>query len=224
MFIGHAAVGFASKAGVPRASLGWLFAAPFLLDLLWPVFLLLGIERATIERGANSFLTFSFDSYPWSHSLAMAVVWALVYGAFAHFFTGSAKVGWVSALGVVSHWICDAIVHHPDLPLWPGSSIFVGMGLWTSVAGTLAVEVPMFGAGLWLYTRVTRPKDGVGRWALAALVALLLVLYAGAAFGPPPPSMNAAAIGTLALVLLIPWAIWIDRHREAEDLSGRLPR
>ena len=216
MFIGHAAVGFASKAGAPRASLGWLLAAPFLLDLLWPVFLLLGVERATIERGANPFLNFSFDSYPWSHSLAMAIAWALLYGALAHFFTRSVAVGWVSALGVVSHWICDAIVHRPDLPLWPGSSIFVGMGLWNSVPATLAVELPMFAAGVWLYTKATRPKDAVGRWALAALVAVLLFFYAGAAFGPPPPNMTAAAIGTLALLVFIPWAIWIDRHRETE--------
>ncbi len=217
MFIGHAAVGFASKAGAPRASLGWLFAAPFLLDFLWPVFLLLGIEHTTIERGRTPFLNFSFDSYPWSHSLAMAIVWALLFGALAHFFTRSAAVGWVAALGVVSHWICDAIVHRPDLPLWPGSSIFVGMGLWRSVPGTLAVELPMFAAGVWLYLKATRPKDAVGRWALAALVALLIVFYAGAAFGPPPPNMTAAAIGTLALLVLVPWAVWIDRHREAED-------
>jgi hypothetical protein len=217
VFIGHAAVGFASKAGAPRASLGWLFAAPFLLDFLWPVFLLLGIEHVSIERGPNPFLNFSFDSYPWSHSLAMAVGWALLYGALAHFFTRSAAVGWVSSLGVVSHWVCDAIVHRPDLPLWPGSSIFVGMGLWNSAPGTLAVEIPMFAAGVWLYAKATRPKDAVGRWALAALVAVLLFFYAGAAFGPPPPSVAAVAIGTLALLVFVPWAVWIDRHREAED-------
>lgn len=217
MFIGHAAVGFASKAAAPRASLGWLLAAPFLLDLLWSVFLLFGIEEARIEPGPNAFLSFSFDSYPWSHSLAMAIVWAVLYGAFAHFFTRSAAVGGVAALGVLSHWICDAIAHRPDLPLWPESSAFVGMGLWNSVPGTLAVELSMLAAGVWLYTHVTRPKDAAGRWALVGLVSLLLVLYAGAAFGPPPPNMTAAAIGTLALLILVPWAIWIDRHRESDE-------
>ncbi len=223
MFIGHAAVGFASKAAAPKASLGWLFAAPFFLDLLWPVFLLLGIEKATIETGPNAFLNLSFDSYPWSHSLAMAVVWGLVYGALAHFFTESAVVGRICALGVVSHWILDAIVHRPDLPLWPGSSILVGMGLWDSAAGTLAVEVPLFAAGVWLYVKATRPKDGAGRWALAALVAFLVVLYAGAAFGPPPPNMTAVAVATLALVVLVPWTVWIDRHRAAEEDVDEAP-
>ncbi len=216
MFIGHAAVGFASKAAAPRVSLGWLLAGPFLLDFLWPVFLLLGIETVTIERGAAPFQALSFDAYPWSHSLAMAVAWALVYGALAHFFTRELSVGLLAAAGVASHWICDAIVHGPDLPLWPGSSVYVGMGLWNFPAGTLALEVPMLAAGVWLYVRSTRPRDATGRWALAALVALLLVLYAGAAFGPPPPSVTATAIGSLSLVVLVPWAVWIDRHREAE--------
>ena len=45
MFIGHYAVGLASKKLAPRASLGALIAAPILLDLLWPIFLLLGWEQ-----------------------------------------------------------------------------------------------------------------------------------------------------------------------------------
>ena len=91
------------------------------------------------------------------------------------------------------------------------------MGLWNSVPGTLAVELPMLAAGIWLYTRVTSPKDRVGRWALAALVAFFLLVYAGAAFGPPPPSMTAVAVTCLTLAVLVPWAVWIDRHRRAED-------
>ena len=78
----------------------------------------------------------------------------------------------------------------------------------------------MFAAGVWLYAKATRPRDAVGRWALAALVALLLFFYAGAAFGPPPPSVTAVAIGTLAMLVFVPWAVWIDRHREAEDDAG----
>jgi len=42
MFIGHYALGLAAKRLAPRTSLGTLFVAPTLADLLWPVFLLLG--------------------------------------------------------------------------------------------------------------------------------------------------------------------------------------
>jgi len=49
MFIGHFAVGFAAKKVAPRASLGALMAAPIFLDLLWPIFLLIGLEQERIE-------------------------------------------------------------------------------------------------------------------------------------------------------------------------------
>jgi peptidoglycan/LPS O-acetylase OafA/YrhL len=90
------------------------------------------------------------------------------------------------------------------------------MGLWNSRAATLAVEVPLFALGVWIYVRSTRPKDAVGRWSLAALVVFLLAAYAGAAFGPPPPDIETVAWMGLALALLIPWAVWIDGHREVE--------
>ena len=51
MFIGHFAVGFAAKKFAPRTSMGALLAAPLFLDLLWPVFLLLGLEQVRIDPG-----------------------------------------------------------------------------------------------------------------------------------------------------------------------------
>ena len=48
MFIGHYAIGLASKKFAPDASLGALIAAPILLDLIWPIFLLLGWEQVAI--------------------------------------------------------------------------------------------------------------------------------------------------------------------------------
>ena len=92
-------------------------------------------------------------------------------------------------------------------------------GLWNSRAATLAAELPLFALGVWIYVRMTRPKDAAGRWALAALVAFLLAAYAGAAFGPLPPNIATVAWMGLALALLIPWAVWIDRHREVETLT-----
>jgi len=53
MFIGHYALGLAAKRIAPRTSLGTLFLAPSLADLLWPVFLLLGWERVRVTGGAN---------------------------------------------------------------------------------------------------------------------------------------------------------------------------
>ena len=50
MFIGHLALGFAAKKAAHRVPLVVLFAACQLADLLWPVFLVLGIERVAMMR------------------------------------------------------------------------------------------------------------------------------------------------------------------------------
>jgi hypothetical protein len=73
MFIGHFAVGFAAKRAVPRTSLATLLTAALFLDVLWPLFLWLGIERVRIEPGNTAFTPLDFESYPYSHSLLMAI-------------------------------------------------------------------------------------------------------------------------------------------------------
>jgi hypothetical protein len=114
----------------------------------------------------------------------------------------------------VSHWFLDVIVHRPDLPLWPGSGMRVGLGLWNSMAATLVLEGGFFALGVWLYARTTRPVDGVGRWGLVAMVAFLAVAYLAAGLGPPPPDVRTLAVSGLALWIFVPWSYWVDRHRE----------
>ena len=69
MFIGHFGLAFGAKRIAPTVSLGLLFAACQLADLLWPTLLLLGIERVIIEPGNTVVTPLDFVSYPYSHSL-----------------------------------------------------------------------------------------------------------------------------------------------------------
>lgn len=217
MFIGHFAVGFASKRAAPRASLGALLAAPLLADLLWPLFLLLGWERVQLHSsGDTPFLSLTFDHYPWSHSLLMDAVWALAFGGLYYAITRYRTGALVIAGGVLSHWVLDAISHIPDMPLAPWGGGDVGLGLWRSTAGTIVVESVMFVAGVWLYMRTTRARDGVGRWAWWALVALLALLYVVSLFSGNPPTTRALAVAALAGWLFPLWAWWLDRHRTAD--------
>jgi hypothetical protein len=116
VIVGHPAVAFASKRMMARVPLAWLILAPLWLDLIWPVFLLLGIE--------------------------------------------------------------------------------------------------LYAAGVWLYVTGTRAKDRTGVLAFWSMVVLFLVIYAAAIFGPPPPNETAIAWSALVGWLFVPWAAWIDRHRE----------
>lgn len=213
MFIGHFAVGFAAKAAAPRVSLGTLFLAAQFIDLLWPTLLLLGIERVRIEPGATRVTPLDFEHYPFSHSLAAVLLWsagfALVYRALRRYPRGATVLG----LALASHWLLDAVVHRPDLPIYPGGSYRVGLGLWSSLGATLVLELALFGFGVWLYTRRTRPVDAAGKWGLWTLTGFLVVIYAANLFGRPPPSVEAIAWVGQAQWLLVAWGYWLDRHR-----------
>jgi hypothetical protein len=213
VFVGHFGVGLAAKAFAPRASLGTLFLAAQFIDLLWPTLLLLGVERVRIDPGATYVTPLDFEHYPYSHSLAAVLLWAagfaLAYRALRRDRRGAIVLG----IAVVSHWLLDAVVHRPDLPLYPGSSLLFGLGLWSTLAGTLAVEAGLFGAGLWLYLQSTAAVDATGKWALWGLAAVLASIYAANIFGPAPPGVGAIAWAGHAQWLLVAWGYWVDRHR-----------
>jgi hypothetical protein len=213
MFVGHFAVGFGAKAAAPQVSLGTLFLAAQLADLLWPTLLLLGVEHVRIEPGATRVTPLVFTHYPISHSLLGVIAWgtlaALVYLGLRRSLRGALIVG----LLVVSHWLLDVVVHAPDLPLAPDSPVFLGLSLWHSLAGTLVVELAIFVLGAGIYLRVTEAVDRTGTWALWSLIAFLLAIYLGNLFGPPPPSVTAIALAGHAQWLLVLWGWWVDRHR-----------
>jgi hypothetical protein len=214
MFIGHFAAGFAGKKMAPRASLGTFLAAGLFLDIVWPPFLLSGIETVKIVPGLTPFSPFDFVSYPWSHSLLAAVFWSIVFGGVYHLLRRDASTAKILSAVVFSHWVLDWVTHRADLQLAPGVAFKTGLGLWGSVPATVAVEGMLFLGAVWWYASATEALDGAGRWALIAIVGVLLALY-GAGLGPPPQpgQERMVAIVGLAGVLFIPWGAWIDRHR-----------
>ncbi len=81
MFIGHFAVAFAARRAAPAVSLGTLFIAAQLADLVWPVLVLLGIERFEIRPGDTAVTPLAFLHYPYSHSLVALTLWGIALGA-----------------------------------------------------------------------------------------------------------------------------------------------
>ena len=191
MFVGHLAVALGAKRASPRTPLAALIAAAFALDLIWPVFLLLGLERVRIAPGHTAFTPLAFEHYPWSHSLSMAIVWGVVLGRASVFVLKRSVAGLLIGAAVVSHWLLDYVTHAPDLPLWPGGPVVgfsIGAAALKSGAGAPQViayttawalyaihrlliwEMPMMPARIvWLRALVSLPLP-----FLAAALAVLL--------------------------------------------------
>ena len=53
MFVGHFALALGSKREAPSVSLGWFIAAVTALDLVWPVLLIAGIEKVSVELSSR---------------------------------------------------------------------------------------------------------------------------------------------------------------------------
>jgi hypothetical protein len=220
MFIGHFGVGFGAKALAPQLSLGTLFLAAQFLDLLWPSLLLFGVERVDIVPGATTVTPLAFTHYPVSHSLLAVTGWALLLSGVHYALRRDRRGALLVGLLVVSHWLLDALVHRPDLPLVPGGELLVGLGLWNSLPATLIVEVPLFALGALAYARTTVAVDASGRWGFRGLILFLGLVYAANLLGPPPPDAVAIAWAGQLQWLLVLWAYWIDRHRRARRAAA----
>ena len=214
MFIGHFALALGAKKFAPQVSLGILFLACQLADIIWPNLVLLGIERLEIEPGITIMTPLNFVHYPYSHSLVMLALWSAIFAAlYAMIRHSNKKTVIVIAVLGLSHWILDVLTHRPDMPITAGDTSFIGFGLWNFPIVAVPFELLLFGLGIWLYTHQTKPLNRRGAIGFWALMLFLLVVYAASLFGPPPPSPTAVAWSAQAMWIIIAWGFWVDKHR-----------
>lgn len=213
MFIGHFAVALAAKKAAPKTSLATLIAAAQLVDLLWPLFLLLGWEHVRIDLGNTIVTPLDFYDYPITHSMIGALGWSVLFGGLYFMRRKLSREAVVVGLVVFSHWVLDLLTHRPDLPLMNNESMKFGLGLWNSFAGTFIVEFGLFGLSAYLYYSSTAPKNSTGKYSILALLVFLAVMHLGNLFGPPPPNVEMIAVAGNAMWLFVLWGWWIDKNR-----------
>lgn len=155
---GHLAVGFTAQKFAPQIPLAVFLIAAYAIDLLYFLFLAIGLD------------SMRFD--PWSHSLFMAVIWSATAGFLAMLIgrkqlRGGSRIraGLTLAAVVFSHWILDFIVWS-NLPLFFDQTRTVGLGLYDRLGFSLigfqlnsgaliatAVELGLLALGLASYFR-----------------------------------------------------------------------
>jgi hypothetical protein len=214
MFVGHLGVGLALSSRSRRFRLGTLLGAALLLDVLLGIFVLAGIEQVVVppDFATGHFLEFVF---PDSHRLLGALIWAGITAALAGagwlMLGRGAAAAWIAGAAVLSHWVCDAVVHARGLPLLGEDSPHVGLGLWRAMPCALALELLLLAGGAVLFLRSRRDLSRVRSGVLLGVLGLLAVLQAVAQLaGGAPPAASALAVSwivqTAVLVLLGLWA------------------
>jgi hypothetical protein len=227
MFLGHYGVAFALKRAEPKLSLGTLFVAVQLPDLLWGIFVLLGWEHARIVPGYTAITPLEFLDYPISHSLVGVIAWSIVAaGLYYSWPTRDTSRHWQAAamvgLAVFSHYPLDVLVHVADLPLIGNSSAKLGLGLWNDPMATLAAEAVVFAGGLALYLARRSHRHPVRIGRILVVVLLLAGTYLASVYGPPPPSMTVVAVTDIAFILgMGALAGWADRRATPQELAAR---
>jgi hypothetical protein len=226
MFLGHYGAALALKRAEPKVSLGTLFVATQLLDLLWGTFLLLGWEHVRILPDANPLLRFQFYDYPISHSLVGAIGWGLAAAVLYYSWpTRDVTRHWQAAAlvgtAVVSHWLLDALVHVADLPLVGNDSAKLGLGLWRHVGLSAAVELIVLALGVAVYVARRSRRHPVRRARLAVVLLILVGTYAASLLGPPPPGIQAVAVADIVFILVLGLlAGWADRAATPAELAS----
>lgn len=199
MFVGHYSASFLGKAAEKKVPLWLLFLAVQFLDVLWTVFVLLGIEKVRIVPGITASSPLDLYYMPYTHSLVGALGWSALA------FLGcqlvprlkGLKTGAIVGGAVFSHWVLDLIVHRPDLALY-GNHFKMGLGLWNYLWPAFLLEMCVLWAGAWFYARTLKRKA----WLVGYVAILSVVQYAGTFQVSPPPGDRAEAVTALFCYVL----------------------
>lgn len=226
MYVGHFAIGLAIKSRFPDVpALPIVMGAGF-LDLLNGLFIVLGFDRVTPNPEAGPYLFFDLSFIDWDHSLAMAVLLSLLWGAF---FLRDGRIATIACAACFSHFVADWPVHNHDLALYPFASSHLGLGLWGQLGTASWLLEGVFALALCLYAHRHASRQGA-KLLPAFLVLALLFLQLSPWFSP----MKAVArldepaahllhgllvlLGFLVPGLLLTWLI--DRAYRTVSKSG----
>lgn len=220
MFVGHYGPSFVAKSLNSAIPLWVLFLAVQLVDILWAVFVLLGIEKVRIVPGITATNPLDLYYMPYTHSLVGSLLWAIAAALVCRILPGCKtwQAAGIMGAAVFSHWILDWLVHRPDLPLYD-NTMKVGLGIWNYPVIAFALESATLFGGLFLYLRATKANSPGGRYGMVIFTFILLAMQLFIFFGSPPSSDKAAAVSALACYFLFAGiACWLERKRSASKL------
>lgn len=160
MFMGHygPAVWDTQRGkGLPLIALWQAFLAVQAIDIVFACLAMFGLEGSIMKDGMP------FFDIPWSHSLLTSLLISVLAGCLFRVLkpAAGAKGFWVITALAFSHWVLDFIVHRPDLPLYPGGELYLGLGLWNFPWTAFVLEIGLLLIGFAYWMRVTKPRSRI---------------------------------------------------------------
>ena len=216
---------FAARAITSEApNLGTLFVAAQLVDIVFFIFVLGGIEHLRVVPGITAMNPLDLYHMPYTHSLFGTAGWALGFALVVGMFLRNAVAATWAGLVVLSHWVLDWVSHRPDLTI-NGAGEKLGLGLWNYPVAAIVVELTIFGLALsWWLSRTRGPF-----LPPVILVVVMLAMQAYNWFGPEPQSAEPTflLLGLFAFAVMIGLAYWVGStrwHRNEVGLGVANPR
>jgi hypothetical protein len=206
MFIGHYGVAYAAKAVAPKAPLAAYFLAVQVLDVLFSVFVLGGVEHMEIVHNYTSYNPYRLYDMPITHSLVGSLGWAVAVGIVAAMLRLPRRESLWLGLAVFSHFILDLLVHTPDLSIAGGDTARLGLGLWNNVPVVLVLELLVLLGGWLLFNRSKRSDAAFPKQRNRIFLGILVLLTIATPFTPDPTSPTAFATQALVAYCALAWA------------------
>jgi hypothetical protein len=211
VFIGHFAPAFVAAALSPeRPRLGTLFVAAQLVDWVFFVLAIIGVEHMRADPSASVLMPVDYHHMPYTHSLLGTAIFAAVFLGVVAIRQRDLRLGALAGTVVLSHWLLDLIVHVPDLTI-DGTPPKLGLGLWNMPWVAIPLELALTLGAFAFYLRRTRGPAGPP----LVLIAAMLVMQAISWFGPHPAEAGVflALQALLAFAILTALATWAGENR-----------
>lgn len=195
--INHAATALLIKRRFPQQPTLWLLLSVQLMELLWVLLNLTGLERTTTSATVRSTADIHLGHMPYSHSVATTLGVALVAWLVCRFGLRRPTLGLAMAIGITSHLLLDLVTHAQDIALAPGvDDPKLGLGLYAGLPiGAFVLEI-LYGILCWWVYQ--------GGRALLTLIALFnvanLSLLSPQVTGPESALANRPTL--IALIIL----------------------
>jgi hypothetical protein len=195
MLAGHFGLAAIVKSRERQVPLWSLVLSTQLLDIVFLILFLLGIESFRPVQGTSGgYGNFIFQA-DYSHSLVGALGISLLAMLITLPFWGR-RNGLIIGAMVFSHWVLDLPVHRADLPVLPGNAgglPRLGLGLWAMPWLVAALELGLVLAGAYFYYHA----------AMRAAVAAERKEARQGVSGPKPYRRNAAIASVALLVSML---------------------